>query len=1240
MALTLNSTLNTAQNGTTHKPILKLLSSDWAGEIPFDGTVMRASTLDEYGPASIVHGSNRILTMYYDQDGYIIYYYTDVDRVTWSYVLLNPPDLTQNISLVELTNGDIGAVYRDSANRVKRFIITVTGQIVSTWTTIFDETDGLFMSGPFLFTTAAGDYMMVYAKYVTGDTHYHFFTRTSSNFTSWGAETEISIGVLDPLKKVADPMVLRITTGNLLLFFSYLEQEGEDAEKWNIYYSISTDNGATWGNAIKITNYTTYNAIGVEPYAAQKQANELILTFTERRPSLVISESALGWHDCGDAYISGFHFDPVDRMLYANLGSRGMVMIDADTWEVVNCWDKNTTPGVSLCWDTYWGGSANSFVGDGPYFGFLHSAMCTICMVNGKDNWIREYYFEDTGYPDPCQYIKNVAGFTPYYTPNLTVRDVFVDESENKVWVVLSSFTGAVWAPQTQHIGYFELSDTGPTFTWHEVFLIKDWHDMVGTTTTNPVFYFFPDQNLFFAHHPGGFWAGYSHLFVYDLTTGGMLKHWHYSTHPDFPAYAGNVAGSSGRGWAYDPAAGKIYCTLEYTTELDQGDRRGIAIIDYITERTVYDRPTYATYNDYMWNGISLNNAGEVLLSINDQRGGGIAIFDPSTYVWTYFQNSTYPGLFPNSQGTKYNPIYDEQENIIYTATFSEQIVAFNRFGYIKLAKYKMGTYTTSWAFGDTESLVQGFIDYDPAVVYDAVDGGLYTFWVNQTGTEWSIKWDKEISNFNLADYILAGSEVVVTRSIDGNPATLDFAIAKGHLFDSFNTASLLRTVLSKGRKIVVQQGEKISGTEYWQNLGTFVVMERNLTYKRGEYPAMSVRAECRSGIWREHIIPSTSAYSNYPEDIIKDVVTDFTDMLLADISLPTFVDRTTIYHSWVDTSVWDIVMQLCHRYCYYPRLDVDGKLTARLISNANTVNHTYADSAKIIDLTPDDSFSDYTNRVVVSGQERDYSDILYDEERVGFLSGTVGWWAGGKSYTVYYSEDKEKRVLNPRLDVIDTATSIIGELAGEVSEGISYTDPEHHYLIIDVDTTNLTGPLSALIMTTIIGTAMSPDAASAGDPHWHHRVGTWLTDASILAALMILSSATTFQYEIYGQPIGEVRRSVQCYPVPEDLAMQEIYGMVVEKKIDDPLCYTVEDCNKVAEFELLIVQLQRKRVKFSKVTHLQDEEGDTIKIVHPYSGGTMTVFITDLVRKMMVPATPDSEGYWIDEIEGWVIDQ
>jgi acetolactate synthase small subunit len=68
-----------------------------------------------------------------------------------------------------------------------------------------------------------------------------------------------------------------------------------------------------------------------------------------------------------------------------------------------------------------------------------------------------------------------------------------------------------------------------------------------------------------------------------------------------------------------------------------------------------------------------------------------------------------------------------------------------------------------------------------------------------------------------------------------------------------------------------------------------------------------------------------------------------------------------------------------------------------------------------------------------------------------------------------------------------------------------------------------------------------------------------------------------------------------------------------------------------------MVAQMQRRRVRIEKIAHLQDEDGDTIRLVHPYSGQNIDIYVASLTRKFK-KATADGDGYFLDEIEGWVI--
>jgi hypothetical protein len=131
---------------------------------------------------------------------------------------------------------------------------------------------------------------------------------------------------------------------------------------------------------------------------------------------------------------------------------------------------------------------------------------------------------------------------------------------------------------------------------------------------------------------------------------------------------------------------------------------------------------------------------------------------------------------------------------------------------------------------------------------------------------------------------------------------------------------------------------------------------------------------------------------------------------------------------------------------------------------------------------------------------------------------------------------------------------------------------------------------------------------------------------------MLILGSVKNYQIDVYAQPLGTVRRSIQAEW--NDDSYQALINAVVKQTFEDPLCYTQSECQDVADFEGMVVKAQRRRVEWPKITHLQDEEGDTIQIVHPYGGQNLIVFVTDIVRRFRKANTG---GYFTDKISGWV---
>lgn len=292
----------------------------------------------------------------------------------------------------------------------------------------------------------------------------------------------------------------------------------------------------------------------------------------------------------------------------------------------------------------------------------------------------------------------------------------------------------------------------------------------------------------------------------------------------------------------------------------------------------------------------------------------------------------------------------------------------------------------------------------------------------------------------------------------------------------------------------------------------------------------------------------------------------------------------------------------------------------------------------QIADFTPDDTYSDFTNRVTVTGQSLDDMEISYAEERLGSLNGTFGWWQGPEEFTVWYSTDMSRRAKNPRLQVLESSTGIMFQLSGEVKEGISYIDPNHKYCIVTVTAPNLI-PVLLEALGLYVAASKIYDLAKAYGLGLNGGItkplGRIMQKAAIELALNALGSVVSFQYEIWGCPLGYVKRDYSASA--NDVELQQQLGMVVEQKHEGFLCYTAADCQGVADFEMKLAQLQRNRVTFSKLAHLKDEVGDVITIPHPYTGNAVKLLINGLTRRYK-PAGKDEDGYFKDEVEGWVI--
>lgn len=1259
--LTLDAAMQARMDSTDRHPLIDVYAKAGVSAIPFQGELLTTESVNEKAPNSINHSSGRICLVYYfgpdsTQPFYSIkYVYSDVDRTSFTTVTFANTNFdVLSIDLCELADGNIGIIWIENnagahQYQLKRKIITLEGTEVSS-AGINSWSHDVYTNGPTVVSNTAGsNYIVVYAK-IAG-TNYYLYQRTSTDFITWSAETAISIAGLTSTWKLFDPCIREVLTTeghDLMLTFAVVEATGNNGEELsNVYLSVSSDAGANFSTAQKITAYTQFGLVATHPTIVEKLEDYAYLAFNENQVALTMDKDTFNWPVNPNppwgagSDPSDMHFDATSRKLYVvnaykGVGTKALqsvVKIDVDTWQIDDTWSMATTPAL----DSYWANCSlwwQKDQGGGQYVILSAYGGTFAQLIDGDLNTVTTYAFADI----PAYGIeKNINGLTLDFSSGFSggIKATFVDLTNNRVWFF---FIDTYTYHHRFKAGYISLADTGPTYSFVEVIDENDWSEsqLYGDID----FHVYPTDGLIVTSTASPVPSWSSVIFVHDYNSGEQIKKYLFDDDNTVPKHGLTCS------FYYN---GKIYGGIHYYNLYNQENMRGLCEIDINTDIILCHRPTFATADNYYLEDICLGPEGKLLIAT---LGYGIVSYNIYSDLWERYDNTTFPGITPNNANNFYLVAYNPENELIFGGVGTEYAytwagyVMFSLYGEFNQVQYALGNKIGSWQFAEADPLVSGVIDYDATLVIEPVTNGITAFWVNREDSEYNIKWERDNGEFSLNDFIVRGNPLTVKRSVDGSCNTLSLDLSHGHLFEPFNLASTYHAILDKGNLIYVRFGEEISGSPYWENAGTFYITSRKMQYQRGQYPTISIEASDKRYIWKDKEIVATELYDGQqPDNVIINIMEEFTSLseTNGDFDFPVIQDAVEIDYQRTETNLDEVCQEILDRFNYFLKVTHDDKISAGRIGTDNAITHTYTDSDQILTISPEDSFSDFTNRVIVEGQERDYSDVIYEEELVGTLNGTVGWWGFKKDFKIYYSKDKSKRVRSPRLKVVETSTSIGFKLAGNISESLIDEDYDEHYCVIRVEAPSLIPYLIAFLALKQ-ASGWIGDAVVSWGAGWTRPVGTLATNVASIGIMLILGACGNFQYEVYGLPIGEEKRSAQS-PMEDadcnDLEMQTKIGYIVEKRIEEPFCYSIQECTQVARNEMAIIKAQRDRVAIEKITHLQDEEGDTIRFVHPFSGQNMDVYVTDLTRQYTIPEVgTEKEASCVDQIEGWVLNQ
>jgi len=1297
MARTLNATLAAAQIATERKPLLEVLSDKFVPDIPFTGQRL-ASDFPQYGVGgdrtnetgvhaiALSDGRLAVITVFSDvefgyQGGKTRLSLSNVERTEWTDYTLDIQSST-DAAIVEMDGGRIGVV-----TPVGAYVVDVTTNIGTVLTThIFSGLATLYVpfsvnpsrhSGNVCVTRlASGTYM---TAYVSDDGVYPAHGNisvnylTSADFVTWSAPVEIPMPFLDATHAKYSPFLFQTDDGTLNLLFEYVEQFTGNfgtTEQVNIYHFVSADNGATWTSASgasafgAITNYPTFAETPRHPYAIPLGAGNWRISYHEAMSGLHMNTSAVGW--AGDDRVLGVHFDEVSRLAYVvnyepndygNLSS--IVVVNPDTWSVVKSIDPTSGPTFGDMWFENGGGIYGSInltetVGERELVVIRKGNH--IGVYNGETDQITEFHFdawEAHGVTvNTTEKPTGLGSATGHPTFVMDIVQMHLDYANRTLflyWQYRYAYGGVL------AVGKIDLTQTGPEYA-HDILFKKDAlppgsdpgqmpteAQMIAIVGTGGLsggdFKVYPDENLIVISgghttniEGGGYsWTGVTILYAMD----GSLIHFFDPAISDTYPYRGiqKVVKVGSDLWGY----------FHYEPNYSNEGRRGLARISLLDFSVSYYRPTFSFVDDYKFNGIIATPDGEEIILGNDEYGASAFVIADAT--WDPFNNARYPGLYPNEPQAAESLAYDAANEFVFLGMYASgsggYLAYFYRHGFMTQPQRLTAVDgDPDWEYGEHSPLLTPRTDKDLVMATDpASSGGMYAFWlhVNADGSV-RVRWDKDLAEFDLTGYLVGGSAVTIKRSIDGTPNKLSFSVTHGHLFDPHNVDSLWSPVLKKYRRIRVRFGEEVAGVQYWTEAGTFVVISTKLSHQRGSYPNMNVECEDIRIWWEDAEIVTTEHYEMTPENILADVISTWGGMVAEDVVIPAMEGSYVVWFQWLDTTIKKVVDALVGRFGYFPTITADNKFTIRKISNANAVDHTYSGTAMLISFTPDDDFSDFTNRVTVVGESRDFIDCLYEEEAVGTLYGTSGWWGNKQTFDVWFSEDHKRKAKNPRLKILESCipNGFIQKLGGG-REGIVYIDADEFFCRIEVvtpDMSSVAWTLGASVLVLGIALGVTGTMTPTASPAAFAMFIGWVVLLSML--LYILSGIVNWQYEVWARPWGQQR--IGCSGQANDVDLQALLNRINEKKLDEPLCISPEQCQWLAEHELMIVMMQRNRVRFDKIAHLQDEEGDTIVVPHPYSGKNMTVFITDLTRSFQIPSGDGGEGGFLDSITGWKV--
>lgn len=1257
MSVTLDPILQAAQDGRVHDPTARILSNQASDAIPFQGNLFDHVSTYTLRPGLIHLSDNRLAATFMD-DNVLRYQYTDADKTEWTVVTPSMSYGTgyvpQGACPVELPDGTVGLLIRAYKSGTGYALmwaeITSAGAVVTAPTLI--ESYAEWISEAHVIRLENGTFAAVYSERWdnAGTDNYRVRVRTATTWGSFSAESTLSLSDLTAEYVIDNPAIMQDDAGHVWLVLEHQTAVSGSNAIINLFCFVSTDNMATWNAPSQRTTWEDFGYSSHHPIMAKKSDGTIWLIYYNRQNVQTLDKNADGMNyddEAGNEYYAFLHFDSVNNKLIGvwvtylyswtkHIGA--VVVIDVDNWSIDKTFYSGSTPALNayflnhgvnvqpIAHEITAYGNFIAIADEGTDASAGHTDKFCIALINTVTNEIRYYvgapYGDTSGYYSSYGLPANVPYTgTPYFT---NLKGIHLD-SLNRLWLLFGSTHYTV---NEQYWGYIDITespDEEGNYTLHFTspngvagFVPNNYHDYTSMTLSHiaELDYLMVNGKQTYNDDEGVLW-------LYDREMAAEVTRWRRTSHANFPLHGLD------RAWY---SKGHIYGSFTYCSYSEEMNKRGLCDIDMAADTVTFYRPTYATKDQYTFYDMVVDNDGNLIFAVSE----GLAKFNVTDKSWLLLSEDNVPGLQLGYSGTPLIQVeYDPATGRIFTCNLYEQytppagyLAMLDEDGPLEMLQYQ--TYDpTEEEWSEGADLAVPTEETEPVAVIDENDV-LWVFWGRfnyDTGTYY-LAWDRDQGQITLTDDL---DDLTITWDM-GQATKAVFVLGRGHLYDPHNSRSTLNGAVAKGRKVEISLGEIVSGISYLQEQCTVIVEEAALSHGRGDYPDIRVTCKDRLSMLSQMQQVTSNLYSNEdPDTICRDICSD-AGLAYDECSFTTLVNTHKINTQFVDMTPLEQLEMILDHFFYVPATDAAGVIIAKQINLGRAVDHVYTDTKDIETFMPDDTFSSYTNQIRVIGESDDWTNVTYDEECVGTLAGTIGWWEKKLTHKVWFSEDHKKACINPRLHVIQSIELqglLMEQLAtGSGGESITEVDPDGHYCIVTIEVEDLTAALVAVVASILaLGViALCIDVLSAVVA----GILIFILTIQISLLVAILAAVANYQYEIWASPRGQVRQTVQA--VADDLVFQRQLGFVVTEGIEDSLCYSVGECQRVANGTLDLVIAERNRAKVSKPTHLQDEIMDLIRFPHLYSGEDIDLFIVKLERhyKRGAPMT--------DQLDGWRI--